>query len=73
MSFIHPREINPMHPKVKTSLVNYFRLYYGTNSIENKLEYLFTNYKFAPVSEVYSENSYPIYSLTSENKLHFTD
>jgi len=63
MSFIHPREINPNHPKIKSNMVDYFRLYAGTSSVHKKLEILFEKFKFSSVSEAYNLDNLPKYKL----------
>ena len=69
MSFIHPREINPYHPRVKSSLVKYLRLYMGLTTVDRKLNFLFRNYKFSSISKTYNNHSFPRFKMGVDNKL----
>jgi len=70
MSFIHPREINPNHPKIKFDWLTFFRCYGGLSTVEGKLNYLFKNYNFSTITDVHRHNSsLPRFFLNESNEI----
>jgi polysaccharide deacetylase family protein (PEP-CTERM system associated) len=50
--YLHPREIDPDHPRVQMSPGRRFRCYVNLRSTEPKLERLVRDFRFAPLVEV---------------------
>ena len=53
--YIHPREIDPNHPRLPLSMIRYFRSYYNLESTMPKLRWLCENYNFVPMGELVNE------------------
>lgn len=52
MAYIHPREVNPGHPRIAAlSRRKRFTAYYGLDSVIGKLEHLMEKYRFGTVAE----------------------
>ena len=52
--YIHPREIDPSHPRLPLSLGRRFKCYVGLNSTHRKLTWLCREFEFATMSELAS-------------------
>jgi polysaccharide deacetylase family protein (PEP-CTERM system associated) len=52
LAYFHPWESYPDTPRVKTSLYNRVILYYGSNSVLKKLEYLLENFRFGRLDQL---------------------
>lgn len=53
--YIHPREIDPEHPRLPLSLKRRFKCYVNLKSTMGKLEWLCKNYKFVTMRELVAE------------------
>jgi polysaccharide deacetylase family protein (PEP-CTERM system associated) len=53
--YVHPREIDPGHPRIEMSANRRFRSYYGLRSTEPKLKRLCQDFAFAPLHEILGE------------------
>ena len=49
--YVHPREVDPDHPRLPLSLSRRFKCYVNLRSTLAKLEWLCKNYKFVPMRE----------------------
>jgi len=52
--YVHPREIDPSHPRLKMSLVRHFKSYNNLRTTYPKLEKLCSEYTFAPMNTLLS-------------------
>jgi polysaccharide deacetylase family protein (PEP-CTERM system associated) len=50
--YLHPWEIDPEQPRVRTGLLSSFRHYTNLTQCENRLHRLLTAFRFAPVQDV---------------------
>lgn len=50
--YLHPREVDVLHPKFDMPLHRRFRCYVNLHSTEKKLHALLSDFKFAPIREV---------------------
>ena len=50
--YLHPREIDPHHPRLPLSLIRSFKSYVGLNSTMPKLRWLCENYNFTTMKEI---------------------
>jgi polysaccharide deacetylase family protein (PEP-CTERM system associated) len=53
--YVHPREIDPGHPRIAMSAGRRFRSYVGLASTEPKLRQLCRDFRFAPLRDVLAE------------------
>ena len=53
--YIHPREIDPDHPRLQLGVTRYFRSYYNLKSTMPKLRWLCENYNFITMHELVDE------------------
>jgi polysaccharide deacetylase family protein (PEP-CTERM system associated) len=67
MVYVHPWEIDPDQPRIKTRAVSRLRHYTNLRGMEGRLRSLFERYRFAPVSEVLAARSLPVYQLDEES------
>ena len=51
--YIHPREIDPYHPRLKMPLYRRFKSYVNLSSTEKKLRLLLQNFSFKPMKQVF--------------------
>lgn len=56
MAYFHPWESYPYTPRVKASLINQTVLYYGSNSVLKKLEYLLKHFRFGRLDQLLGLN-----------------
>jgi hypothetical protein len=54
--YLHPREIDPSHPRLHMSLQRHFQSYVNLRSTERKLRQLLTDFRFAPLVDVLTEH-----------------
>ena len=52
IAYVHPREVDPDHPRLPLSLLRRFRCYVNLKSTMPKLQWLCKNYDFVPMREV---------------------
>jgi polysaccharide deacetylase family protein (PEP-CTERM system associated) len=52
MVYVHPWEIDPDQPRIKTRLTSRLRHYTNLGRMQARIEYLLERYAFAPVSEI---------------------
>lgn len=52
--YVHPREVDPGHPRIEMSLKRKFKSYVNLKSTYPKLEMLCQRYKFVPMREMFS-------------------
>lgn len=50
--YVHPREIDPNHPRLKMSLFRRFKSYINLKSTYHKLELLAANYQFSTMADI---------------------
>lgn len=64
-AYIHPREVNPDHPRVKNlPRGKYFRHYVGMKGVQNKLRSMMKRYPFGTITEVIDTYSdFPVRQL----------
>ena len=56
--YVHPREMDPGHPRLKMSLLRRFKSYVNLDTVPSKLSHLFTEYQFQPMNTILkSENT----------------
>lgn len=58
--YVHPREVDPEHPRLPLSPFRRFKCYVNLKSTMGKLEWLCKNYKFVPMCELaakFSDNN----------------
>jgi len=55
--YVHPREIDPNHPRLPLSAIRRFKCYVGLRSTLPKLEWLCRNYDFVPMHKLAAEVS----------------
>jgi polysaccharide deacetylase family protein (PEP-CTERM system associated) len=55
--YVHPREIDPGHPRIKMSPGRRFRSYVNLRSTEPKLRRLLKDFEFAPLATILRERS----------------
>jgi len=74
--YVHPREIDPDHPRLPLSLLRQFKCYVNLKSTLPKLKWLFQNYSFSTMlgivedyikSFYYQRKPVPILSLLDGN------
>ena len=53
--YLHPREIDPQHPRLEMSFGRRFRCYVNLRTTETKLRRLCDDFAFAPLSDVLTE------------------
>lgn len=53
--YLHPREIDPSHPRLKMSWQRHFQSYVNLRGTEWKLRQLLTDFRFAPLADVLAE------------------
>jgi len=53
--YLHPREIDPSHPRLHMSFQRHFQSYVNLRSTERKLRQLLTDFPFAPLVDVLTE------------------
>jgi polysaccharide deacetylase family protein (PEP-CTERM system associated) len=54
--YIHPREIDPHHPRLSMPLTRRIKSYIGLHSTEGKLRALFQDFTFVPFNKLLSES-----------------
>lgn len=55
--YVHPREIDPAHPRLPLPLIRRFKCYVNLNSTFGKLEHLLQDFEFVPMLEYYEQLS----------------
>ena len=55
--YVHPREIDPSHPRIEMSAGRRFRSYINLASTEPKLRHLMRDFAFAPLADVLRERA----------------
>jgi peptidoglycan-N-acetylglucosamine deacetylase len=66
--YVHPREVDQSQPRIESlSIYRKFSYYYGISSTFPKLEFLFRNYKFKSLKEIY--HSMEPLEFQGENKM----
>lgn len=66
MIYVHPWELDPEQPRVKTSMFVRTIQYYGLGGTSRKLERLLRDFRFRPLGEIVEElGSFPPHSLRS--------
>jgi polysaccharide deacetylase family protein (PEP-CTERM system associated) len=68
MVYVHPWEIDPDQPRIKSRATSTLRHYTNLNKMESRLRYLFERYRFAPVGEVLAGLTLPAYEVDSDRK-----
>ncbi|MCC6643001.1 MAG: DUF3473 domain-containing protein [Deltaproteobacteria bacterium] len=53
--YLHPREIDPAHPRLRMSPLRYFQSYVGLRTAERKLRQLVTDFRFGRLADVLIE------------------
>lgn len=53
--YLHPREIDPAHPRLRMSPLRHFQSYVGLHSAERKLRQLLTDFRFGRLADVLIE------------------
>jgi len=53
--YMHPREIDPDHPRLQLGVIRYFRSYYNLRSTMPKLQWLCKNYNFVTMHDLVDE------------------
>lgn len=53
--YIHPREINPAHPRLEMSRMRRFKTYVNLATTQPKLKTLFTNFEFTTFAEYWEQ------------------
>lgn len=53
--YVHPREIDPKHPRLKTSLLRSFLNYYNIKSTERKIMNILKDFNFVTFNELLTE------------------
>ncbi len=53
--YLHPREIDPGHPRIEMGVARRFRSYVNLHTTERKLRRLCSDFRFAPLREVLAE------------------
>jgi len=53
--YVHPREIDPEHPRLPLGPLRRFKCYVNLKSTMPKLEWMCENYKFVPMSKLVGE------------------
>lgn len=54
IAYLHPRELDPLQPRMDLPAWRAFKYYVGLRSVDRKLEALFSRYRFGTLSEVAS-------------------
>ncbi len=52
--YIHPREIDPSHPKMQMPLYRRFKCYINLHTTENKLRALLRDYQFGRIKDIFN-------------------
>ena len=55
--YVHPREIDPDHPRLPLSLIRRFKCYVNLKTTMPKLKWLCENYEFVPMRDLASQVS----------------
>jgi polysaccharide deacetylase family protein (PEP-CTERM system associated) len=66
--YVHPWEIDPHPPRVKTSLSVQLVQYYGLSCMKPKLERLLKEFDFVPLGDIIGTESYPRKDLNIRNR-----
>ncbi len=53
--YVHPREIDPHHPRLKMPLYRKFKSYVNLSSTEKKLKSLLQNFPFEPMKKIFEK------------------
>jgi len=53
--YLHPREIDPAHPRLRMSWQRHFQSYVGLHSAERKLRQLLTDFRFGRLADILLE------------------
>ncbi len=53
--YLHPREIDPAHPRMRMSWMRHFQSYVGLRSAERKLRQLLTDFRFGRLADILLE------------------
>ncbi len=56
--YVHPREINPDHPRLPMEALRKFKCYVGMHTTRNKIEKLLEDFSFATFGELIAEKNY---------------
>ena len=68
MSYIHPREINPLQPRLKLPALKSFKYYVNIKGTESKLRKVLRTFRFSTVDEVVRHvDHWPEYELVDGN------
>ncbi|MGB9852141.1 MAG: DUF3473 domain-containing protein [Candidatus Kapaibacteriota bacterium] len=51
--YIHPREIDPEHPKLKMPILRRFMSYYNLKSTEHKVVNVLRDFKFVTLNQLF--------------------
>ena len=63
MVYVHPWEIDPEQPRIRTRLRSRLRHYTNLGGMQARLEHLLERYAFAPVGDVLRTRSLPEYRV----------
>jgi polysaccharide deacetylase family protein (PEP-CTERM system associated) len=63
MVYVHPWEIDPGQPRIRTRLKSRLRHYTNLAKMQARLECLLELYAFAPVGEVLQDRTLPVYAV----------
>jgi polysaccharide deacetylase family protein (PEP-CTERM system associated) len=66
MVYVHPWEIDPDQPRIRTRLRSRLRHYTNLGQMQARLEHLLERYAFAPVSEVLKRSLLPEYEVDAQ-------
>jgi len=53
--YLHPREVDPSHPRLKMPLMRKFKSYVNLASAEKKLRYLLRDYRFGRIRDIFAD------------------
>lgn len=53
--YIHPREIDPHHPRLKMSIIKNFKTYVNLNSVQTKLDKIISSSDFVTLEQYYNK------------------
>jgi polysaccharide deacetylase family protein (PEP-CTERM system associated) len=68
MTYVHPREVNPQHPRVRLSRLQSFKCYVNTKTTEDKLRQLLKSYRFGTVADALAQiKSYAEYDSVNDD------
>lgn len=70
--YFHPWELDLQQPRMASSLLSRWRTYYGLATMERKIARLLSDFRFAPLNQVYPSPAWPTVEPAAAVSLHAT-